>query len=151
MLYSSSAAALGAVMLALATLVQISSGKASTVPARCGAAPRVPAWASPPILARGYVNAHRVYNWCNLVSINVQGERPFQAAMTPMPSTRTTAAFSAGSAPGSSGSEKKCYIPHSKCSTSCTLRRNVRKQHFSPWQVGSQRGPTPRTGSAPLL
>eukprot|EP00966_Prymnesium_polylepis_P066505 1544064-Prymnesium_polylepis.2 len=34
--------------------------------------------------------------------INVQGERPFQAAVTPMLSTRTTAAFSAGSAPGSS-------------------------------------------------
>eukprot|EP00966_Prymnesium_polylepis_P017337 399760-Prymnesium_polylepis.1 len=35
--------------------------------------------------------------------------------MTPMPSTRTTGAFSAGSAPGSSGFGKKSYIPHSKC------------------------------------
>eukprot|EP00966_Prymnesium_polylepis_P208548 4831671-Prymnesium_polylepis.1 len=40
----------------------------------------------------------------------------FKAAVTPMPSTRTTAAFSAGSAPAPRlvpGSGGKGYIPHS--------------------------------------
>eukprot|EP00966_Prymnesium_polylepis_P253743 5864430-Prymnesium_polylepis.1 len=50
-----------------------------------------------------------------------------------------TAAFSAGSAPGSSGSAGKGYIPHCKCSSFFNVGRNNIKQH-SPLGSGQSAG-----------
>eukprot|EP00966_Prymnesium_polylepis_P012750 293046-Prymnesium_polylepis.1 len=85
-------------MLSLATLVQISSSKAPTVPARRstpGSGLRESTYPSAGVRQRPPC--------IQLVQSGLDqraGSALFRPQWTPMPSTRTTAAFSAGSAPG---------------------------------------------------